>query len=350
LSRSAQTVVVGAGPTGLLAASVLVRQQQDVIVVERPVPRRPQNDHVHLIGTQVLDQIAGLSPGFDDALREAGSPVADVSALDIAAPVAGNKRLWPSRYQVDAALGRIVEQHVEIVRCGVREVSWRSGSWHLELSNGQLLTCQRLIDASGRRRVCLEAITERIGHALSLDTGPRGGGYVSLLLENVDLPQTKLGLRVRGDPETPGVLLLRETNQLCRMTLQLPPGYPLPEHASAALRLLTRLPDEHVQSALAGAACAGPLSRFGAQAAEILDLSAAAPASDDWLVMGDALACTPPYLGWGIAQACQQVKILFEGTGRGERWLDIRQKQHQAMNRNWLQATTQDALVSLLTG
>lgn len=335
---------------GLLAASTLARCRKSVVMIERVQPRRPQTPHVHLISTDIIEQIDLLCPGFSIALAATGAPVADCNTLDADLPAAGIERCWPSRCQFDLALATAISPSVERVEADVQQIVRTGEGWQLLFGDGRMLSADRLIDASGRRRVSAGAIAQEIGQALPLDTGPRGGGYVSMLLENLSLPASAVGLRVRGDLRFPGLLLLREDPRHFRLTLQLPPGRPLPETTTAALALLNQHPDPRLHSALNHAVAAGPIHRFGAQSAEILDISVGCGSTADWLIMGDALAVTPPYLGRGIAQACWQARILDESLQADTSWLTTRQTLHDAMRDSWLEATTRDALAGLLPG
>src|SRR3954453_21016244 len=113
-----RAVIVGGSVAGLLAAAVLSRHYDEVVVLEQdtfgediePRDKVPQAHHVHLLLQRGKQAIESLLPGFLSDLERGGSVVADLSH-DVKWFHAGRwKNRWPTGLTAQYCTRTLLEQ------------------------------------------------------------------------------------------------------------------------------------------------------------------------------------------------------------------------------------------------
>ena len=150
-----QTVVVGAGPTGLFSAVALARRGHSVVVVDRdpgPVGVRwnrkgvMQFHHAHTFRGPVVEALRAEMPDVLDDLVAAGAAVASVPGSTRSAALLCRRALFERTLRRSAAAQpgvTLVTGHVE----GVLAQGRRAGGVRI---GDTTLTADMVIDASGR--------------------------------------------------------------------------------------------------------------------------------------------------------------------------------------------------------
>jgi 2-polyprenyl-6-methoxyphenol hydroxylase-like FAD-dependent oxidoreductase len=163
-------VVIGAGIGGLAAAQVLSRRYSLVTVVDRDTlpaggdPRRgvPQSEHGHILLVSGLRALAGLMPGLEEELIEAGADRFD-TGTGICTYRNGRRRpAMPtgveltsvSRPQLEAVIRRRVAQQPNVVIRDDLPATGLTGAdgkvTGVVLDGGETLVAELVVDCSGR--------------------------------------------------------------------------------------------------------------------------------------------------------------------------------------------------------
>lgn len=316
-------LVIGGGPAGLLAATILDRHGLSVACVEmNPLATSPQAHHVHLFSPTSFEIINAWVPGFKRTLAEYGEADADNF----------------SRMIVDASLRSLCGQHV--IHAKVQEVRSENAHWQLHLSDGRVLRAGRLVDASGQARRSLSGVLASSRSELVLHEGPRTGSYQSAIVSSLVAPQDVTVLRIRGNEYAPGILGIRLEGDRWQITLQFQAGTEpvswddaiaaLPSSSKEKFRRHRRLTD---------------VKRCGGQRSTFLNIDKGAR-PQGWLPVGDALLCTPPYHGNGLSNIVSELRCLEHGLEKGRSFEQIQDKIWDEAQSLWMQATMVDAVSS----
>jgi flavin-dependent dehydrogenase len=332
-----QTVaVVGAGPAGAVAAHRLARAGWRVTLIDRASPR------AFKIG-ESLPGAAGrllasmdLPPPGEEHLRLGGNLSAwgsdELTPTDfLNDPDGAGWRLDRPRFDAELRTAA-VEAGAIPRRARLRALSGEAGDWRLTLDDGEALTVNWLVDASGRAG----AISRRLGIALGPDEG-------------------LVALYAVGRSETP-IPLARTLVETCRQgwwyAARLPDDrvlaalHVLPADAPALLRpgawqaaLAQTL---HISEALAGVTF--PQRPKGAPAGTTTRAQVAGPG---WIACGDAALAFDPVSSQGIYSALHggltAARALLDGgvDAYAARLAEIeihyrrRHKQAYATERRW---------------
>lgn len=317
-TRNFDFVIVGGGPTGLLAKAVLEARGNTVACIEaNPRARCPQSDHVHLFSDTALKIIEAWVPGFNESLLRNGAES-------------------PSREMFDKTLSNYLAH--DIVHAKVEIITREKSGWVAQLADGRALFGRRLIDASGQSRRSLRSVEALTEGQLVLHQGPKTGNYLSSVVERLDVPTDLTVLRIRGNRDCPGVLGIHLGDQQWLITLQTR-ARAKPTSWRAAVDALSpdaiRLFRRH--------RTIGPARRCGGQRSTFLSTDEASP-PNGWLPLGDALLCTPPYQGHGISNLVTQLRCLDHGLERRLTFGQIRDRIFDEARSLWMQATMVDAI------
>ena len=332
--RAFDLLIIGGGPAGLLAATVFGRHGYSVACVEvsPDLPAR-QSDHVHLFQAESLNTIDAWMPGFMRSLVENGAIRVDGDGYTVAA---GAGHPHPSRAVLDTTLRVLCEQR--IFHAKALAIHDEGDCWRLQLSDGGDLSGRRIIDASGQARRSLSGVSTSATSQLVLHEGPRTGGYLSTVVSRLGTPPDLGVMRIRGSENSPGLLGIRLDCRRWQVTLQFPAGAALTswEAAVNALPPSVREMFSRHRRVTPAIRCGGRRSTF---------LGADKPCRPgNWLPIGDALLCTPPYQGNGLANIVSQLRCIDEGLEIGSSFEQISDQVWDEAQSVWMQAAMMDAI------
>ena len=345
MTRYRRVAILGGGIAGMLCAAVFARHGIRPLCVDKPDPRRPQLSHVHFFDRLTWEGLERLLPGLGSCLRRAGVALGDESSYSFEDAAVRNLRPLPDIMELDQAIRRVTGPLLDR-RGDLSGVRFHETSWRLQFGAVEEVETPLLIDASGLARASFIPVSAIAGRSLPVDSGPATSAYVTQLFRGVVLRDGQLGFRVRNSGGL-GALLSRMGEGLCRLTLQLPPGEKMPGNTEGVVRLIQRLNDVRVATALDQALAVGAPIPSGARRAETVALDGIGCLPDGWLVVGDALVSTAPYLGWGLAQIVEQGLAIDDGLASGKPIPVVRNTLTELARHRWREATTRDALITL---
>lgn len=312
-------LVIGGGPAGLMAAGVLARQGLAVECID-PAPGKPapQSVHVHHVATDTWTGVAACLPGLGARLETLGRS--------------------PDRADVDRCLADSLPRGITLRRAALRSARPRKRCWQVTLDTGETVSAPVMIDATGRHRRSLRAVSSHLGQPVPVDQGPASGRYLSCRIAASESLWEEETFRFSSRDGRSGVLGQRCKDGLWRLTLltrndAVVPPWPailsiLPKRIRVRIELLEPPPRWH---------------RHGAQKAGLLALDRM-PIVEGWLPLGDALLTTAPYQGQGIGNALKQVKALGFSLRDGGDIRDWQAAVFTVARRDWFKATFGDIL------
>jgi len=341
-----KAIIIGGGTAGLIAASTLARMGVRVTLVDNGFGTKPQWGHVHFLQPDSWQGLCDLVPGFEDEIISRGACCGSEMILGQDQVEVGDIRARPSRHCIDRTLLETLPEGVNCVVERVVSVVLGKGGVQLTLSDGRRIGGDLLIDASGRSRVSLAAITKFQGTQVDLHQGPAAGCYMSTLIDGVMLPEGQIALR--GRYKGTGVLLLKEKENTWRLTLQLEQTALEAGVVEVFEEFISRPISPDIPELFSAATIIGPAQLFGAVRTERIEWREDSIQGIPWIILGDALLTTPPWLGWGIGQLVQHIQLLQDGYLRYSTVENIRASLDKSARDAWLQATMKEALRGLL--
>jgi flavin-dependent dehydrogenase len=257
---------------------------------------------------------------------------------------------WPDRSALDSALlGRCRDAVEDLCPARVHSIDRDSGRWVVSLDDGAQTTADVLVDASGVARTTFGAIARMAGRPVPLDEGPRGGGYATISLAGVRLPDGRIGHRVHDPGSGVRAILLQARGDEWRLSLQLPSGTPTPRSHGAVLDVCAGFADRRFLESIEVAEPIAPVATWAAQRPSRAAIEEVDGAPDGWLPLGDALLTTPPHLGRGIAQLAEQAALLRDRLRAGRSIAGIRHDLVRLTRQRWLEATVVEGLAAAIT-
>ena len=333
-------VIVGAGPSGLLAAMVVAAAGSRVAIVDpRLGSSAPQSDHVHRIDDASWDRLTRLAPALARSVVAAGAPVAPAGADSLDTALGERERVFPHRLQLDAALLRICEREsgVTMRRAHVRGIRRIAGRWRLAG-----LQSRWLIDASGAARATLRCIAH-LGRIDELH-GKSGRTHVSQRFRGLPWPEPRLGHAARNCGI--GLIARRVSDTDSLVTLQFAGNARLPA-GRKFLDCVAVADASFCESFLGSPVPIGKPSRWTCRRASGLDADPDA-APRHWFAIGDALLTTPPHQGRGLAQVAEQVSALADALADSTGgWEVARRRVLMQARAKLIAASVADALDSM---
>lgn len=305
VSAILDAVVVGGGPAGSAAATMLAREGHRVVLVDRArFPRdKPCGDYCNPGGTQALQTM-----GFYDSVRAAGAvPISSMivrapSGVGFEAPFPSGHGLLLRRIQLDACLLALAQRQGVDVQEGthIREIHYGDGYIEAVAGDDRSLRARLLIAADGSH----STIRQRLG----LHRGRRGGrytvgAYFSGIRGRFPRGELHLGMTLYGGVAYFGEGMANVTLALSRSAFR----HQRPDEVFR--RGLQELPA--LREALTGAReegsyrCSGPV-----------DLITHEVAADRVLFVGDAAGQVDPMTGQGISLALRSGVLAGEVAAR----------------------------------
>ena len=225
----------------------------------------------------------------------------------------------------------------------VQRCAWRPDGCQVSLADGTALSVEAVVDTSGLRRASFGSIASHVGAPVPVDEGPAGGGYASVALRGMALPQGRVGHRLQDRATGHRAVLLRERGGAGRLTLQMHPTTPLPRSRDALLAVLRAFDDTRLHD-IVSQADLDPVATWAGQRPSRVALEALPDLPPGWLPLGDALLTTPPHFGQGLAQIVVQVEALDAQLRAGARLATIRQALCEAASVQWFHVTVMEGL------
>jgi hypothetical protein len=318
-----RVAVVGAGPAGVVAASVFARHGFRPLLVD-PAPSggartRPQIDHAHIISAEVAAELESHVP----FLNLDGGRAADRASLD--------RVLWSAvcRSGFERIVGRI------------KDIEFTDGL--VRISDLAHLDFIAVIDATGASRATTRTLPRSAIDALGICLGDARHAYASFHLTptTFDRRQNRL-VSCSVDKEIRAILAVGNVRAI--LTVQFPKGEYYFDSFEDILTALARFPDRTIFSLCQSAAVqAGPFT-FAPRAPSCIDCRDDGQLPSGWLPIGDALLCTPPTYALGFWQLARQASILDDGLRNGRSFARIRRNLFDAALAVWGQIVLQESL------
>jgi 2-polyprenyl-6-methoxyphenol hydroxylase-like FAD-dependent oxidoreductase len=331
-----RAVIVGGSVAGLLAAAVLSRHYDEVVVLEQdtfgediePRDKVPQAHHVHLLLQRGKQAIESLLPGFLSDLERGGSVVADLSH-DVKWFHAGRwKNRWPTGLTAQYCTRTLLEQtlrrritgfanvrlkqnirveRLQFVAGRVAGVEASQGDGHVSFDS------DFTIDASGRGSHVEEWLPQGGFEPPSRELIPTHLGYVSRIY------RARAELRDKWR-----VLLifprLPHDRKLCVISpieggrwMVTAGGWfgNYPDVTPSAFESFIRsLPVQDAWNALAGAEPLGPPRRYTMVGGQRRVIDFTRPWPRDFIVLGDALCSFNPIYSQGMTVCALEAEAL----------------------------------------
>ncbi|MEH6570167.1 MAG: lycopene cyclase family protein [Halioglobus sp.] len=343
----AGAIVIGGSTAGLIVAGVLARSGFSVVLIDKAFGAKPQWEHVHLLNSQSWEDLCDSIPGFEEELKAQGAACGSQVLLKPDGLCTEDTRPRPSRRCIDLALLRTLPDSVKQVSGRVSSLNLDPTGVQVTLYDERRYSAAFVLDASGRSRMSLNAVGQIQGCPVDLHQGPASGGYVSTVIKGVNLPQNQIALR--GSYQGTGILLLKEDENCWRLTLQID-TVPTEMLATDSFQeLLSELASPEISELFAGASVVGAPFLFGPVRAERVHWNEKKLEGVPWIILGDALLTTPPWLGWGVDQIVTHSKLLNQGLLNHASIDDIRSSIDRSARDTWLQATMKETLRSFTT-
>lgn len=335
--KKRRAVVIGAGISGSLAAIVLARHFDEVVLLEKDedltdANRRgtPQTQHVHVLLKKGEQTLESLIPGFSQRLRDGGSIVYDAAV--------GTKWLHLGHWKARGETGFIVHrQSRQLVERLVREEVQSSNRIHLR----EGVRASGLKESLGRITAVL-AGDEQIEASLTVDATGRGSrvrdwlktlGYpetpeqrVSIDLKYAtriyEMPKPRpdwYSLVVYPDPPkqfTGGVILPLENNRWIVTLLGYHGHHPSDDEAEFC-QFAKTIPSPEFADWIGKATPSGPVRTLKFPYAYRRRFEHA-ELPQGLVMMGDSMCSFDPVFGQGMTMAITGVKVLDEHLSRSK--------------------------------
>lgn len=321
-----RVAVVGAGPAGVVAASILARHGFRSLLID-PAPSggartRPQIDHAHIISAEVAAELES----YVSFCNFNGGQTVDRASLD--------RILWGAACQ--SGFERIVGR--------IRDIEFADGLVRIsDLAHQDFIA---VIDATGASRVTTRTLPRSAMSALGICLGDARHAYASFHLAptTFDCRQGRL-VSCGGDKDMRAILAAG--NERVILTVQFPKGKYYFGSFDDILMALARFPDRAIFKLCHSAVVqAGPFT-FAPRAASCIDCRDDSQLPPGWLPIGDALLCTPPTYALGFWQLARQASILDDGLRSGSSFARIRRNLFDAALAVWGQIVLQESLCSM---
>lgn len=330
----------------MITAAVLSRLGYNVVLIDKAFGAKPQWEHVHLLNLPGWKTLCDLIPDLEEELVSQGAACGSQALLQQERLCTEDTRVRPSRRCIDEALLNTLPQAVRRITGKVVSLNLDRAGAQVTLDDERVYTGALVIDASGRSRASLDAIGRIQGAPVDLHQGPASGGYVSTILEGVTPARNQIALR--GKYQASGILLLKEGEDRWRLTLQLDT---MPTSALAIdsfQRLIKQRVSPELSALFLGASLVGEPFLFGGVRTERAEWSSQKLEGIPWIILGDALLTTPPWLGWGIEQLVTHIKLLQDGLLNHDSIDDIRSSIDRSARDVWLEAAMKETLRGFL--
>lgn len=324
-----RAAVLGAGPAGVLIATILARHGIEPILID-PSARsggkaRPQVNHAHMAQPEVLAGLRALIPNLD---------------ISAAGPI--------DRADLDQALLEMVSSHGfgSVVR-RIRQISFNGDTAQLPELGEQHF--RFIIDASGCARVSMRSLPVCASDVLSLYAGDARHSYASYCF-NADLAARFAGPWVAQNVESDTRAIIAIGRHRTILTLQFPTGSRDNPCFSLARSIVREMGEPAIHDLCQGAELLSGPHLFAPRAPICIACSDIRALPPSWLPFGDALLCTPPTHALGLWQIVQQASLVDAGLAAGDDIDRIRRRLFDFARGVWEQTVLREAAQSLKSG
>ncbi|WP_406086120.1 FAD-dependent oxidoreductase [Kitasatospora purpeofusca] len=378
-----RAVVLGGGFAGMLAASVLARHAEKVVVVDRdrlpagPTARAglPQARHGHLLMASGAASLEALLPGLTDSLTAAGARrLALPGDLVTLTPHGWLPRTgeashgwclsrdlldWIVRVRVlaDPAIELLQGVHAEGLVGDARRVTGvrvRGGAW----PDGRELPADLVVDATGRGSRAPDWLAGLGLPEVAQERVDCGLVYATLLVrapeEAARFPSVSIRSGPGGGPDRAGVVFPIEDGRWL-VTLSATRGAEAPRDEAGFHAFARALPHPLIADLLPLCEPLDQVRRYGntADRRRRYDRLRRWPAG--FAVVGDAVAHTNPAYGHGLSVAAAGVLALARalerrGADDGRVTGEVQRAVHRTTRAAWSLATGQDVLYPDVAG
>jgi 2-polyprenyl-6-methoxyphenol hydroxylase-like FAD-dependent oxidoreductase len=370
MAETGRAIVIGASVAGLLAAHVLSRHFDEVVIVERDtLPKDaqfrkgvPQSRHLHVLLARGADILEQFFPGFRESLFAAGAQPIDWTRDVLFLGAAG----WGIRFPRSLTL---ILSHREVLEWAIRQrvlgsekircIEEHDATELLPTSNGfngvrikarpdgevQELTAQLVVDASGRNSKAPDWLTAH-GYPAPRQTvinsflGYASRQYAQPANLDVDWKALFLLPKAPKSARSGGLFPIDHTRWMVTLA-GAGRDYP-PNDEAGFLEFAHTLRSPILYEALRGAEPLTPISTYRRTENQWRHYHELNRWPERFVVLGDAVCAFNPIYGQGMTSGAESSLVLDRWLGGTESALEFQRQLGKTVATPWLLATGED--------
>ncbi|MFC4995330.1 FAD-dependent monooxygenase [Rubritalea tangerina] len=326
LKFEGQAVVIGGSVAGLLAAGVLARHYERVLVIapdggKQEVREQPQGHHVHGLLSSGWKAMVGIFPGLEKRLRDAGAEWVHF----------GKEFRWHHFGHVKAGFDALMEGPFMSRAClegairdellGCDRIDWVGGKVvglkgesarvkEVVLDDGREIEADLVVDCSGRGTRLPEWLRGVNGEEVSEELIASDLRYCSCRFSRVEVEGWKALFVIPKPPETRAGAVFPLEDGSWLVTLSGRKGDEMPTDAESFQRYAETLASKEVAEAIREASpLGGSLKHYRFQNSRRYDYGACA-LPNNLVALGDSVCSFNPLFGQGMTLCALEAEKL----------------------------------------